>query len=462
MIRGRKEFAWALIFGAATFSLVSGAWAAEDARVLPQGRSRFSVIYGQSAGVDQTFDGQGRRESITQPYNVSLTSEVLKKVKIQTKDGSPAELIEMLNYNKNERFDLSKVNTASHGIVSASESPDAPLVGDALKIGEIHPQAEAERQQYNISYQYGITDHLSAGFLIPYIHQRVRVSPGLSGNNTAEAIYKAKAQQNAGCQSDSACSTARQIENGLNALRSVNEDTLQQVLAAQDYDRFQDLDESGMGDVIFGGRFNYLNTYTRRNGGFISSVQLGATVPTGKLRNERDLASSDFGQGAWDTGVANILNYSPHWRWTFTHSIHYTMPFAATRSLRVRDNPDDIIPNASTEENVQFNLGDKYWTALGARFALSEGWSVDCGYEWYWKRPDRFQGSRGKDYTYLSNLTDKYTETAQLGISYNGIASFLKGDFPAPLEISFNYYWLRAGRNAYVAPYGTAELALYF
>src|SRR3954470_19705924 len=51
---------------------------AEDARVLPAGRGRFSVIYAQSTGISQTFDSSGHAESLTAPYNIDLSAENLK------------------------------------------------------------------------------------------------------------------------------------------------------------------------------------------------------------------------------------------------------------------------------------------------------------------------------------------------------------------------------------------------
>ncbi len=122
-----------------------------------------------------------------------------------------------------------------------------------------------------------------------------------------------------------------------------------------------------------------------------------------------------------------------------------------------------MIPPASNEENIAMQLGDKYWTNLGANAKITKAFSLSAQYEWFWKRPDTYQGGvAGRDYTYLSNDTREYSETVQIGASLSTIPAFLKKEFPLPTDMAVNVYIPRAGMNTVIAPYGTAELALYF
>src|SRR4051812_38093181 len=75
----------------ASFGLCPGAQA-EDARVLPVGHGRFSVVYAQSTGISQTFDSGGHAESLTAPYNIDLSSGNLKSF-----DPRFADLVDGLN-----------------------------------------------------------------------------------------------------------------------------------------------------------------------------------------------------------------------------------------------------------------------------------------------------------------------------------------------------------------------------
>src|SRR5205085_1755886 len=108
-------------------------------------------------------------------------------------------------------------------------------------------------------------------------------------------------------------------------------------------------------------------------------------------------------------------------------------------------------------------LGDKYWATLGAKLNLSRAFTVQTGYEWYWKTREQYEGvNPAKDYAAMADGTNKYLETWQLGASLSSIPSFLDHKFPLPADISFDAFIPLRGRNQIIAPYGVAQLALYF
>lgn len=329
-------------------------------------------------------------------------------------------------------------------------------LGDAFSRGDLGVNAEAHQKQYNLTYQYGVTDRLSVGLMVPYVQTRVRVNYGLYGGN-AEDIFQALGV--AGMNST--------LDQGINLVRSLDIDTLQSELAKRGYDPFENYDGSGLGDVVLGGRYNAVNARTR-SGEWISSVQFGGTVPSGKLKQPRQITAVDRGQGAWDAGAAHILNWTPSLAPALMLSSgqHYTYRFKSSRAMRVRNGPDDFAPDASTEENVDVWLGDKYWGNLGAqyKFTTRTGFEItpSLSYEWYAKKRNRYQGGRDKDYSYMAENTDAYSETLQAGVSFGAIPAYFQKQVPAPFELSLNYFWVTRGRNTLVAPYGTAELALYF
>jgi hypothetical protein len=194
----------------------------------------------------------------------------------------------------------------------------------------------------------------------------------------------------------------------------------------------------------------------------MGSLQLSATAPTGRLSLPSEITRFDIGQGTWEVQAAQVFNYTPWRLLTLTASAHYSYRLPSSRLKRVRDSTEDLIPDASTEELVDMRLGDKLWGVLGARLQLTRALSVDCGYEAYWKGQDIYQGSRDKDYTYLSNDTASYTETLQVGAAFSTIPAFFASSFPIPLDASVNYYWVPRGTNTLQTSFATAELAMYF
>lgn len=426
---------------------------AEDARVLPAGRSRLSFIYAQTGQVSQDFNGLGEKEPILKTYQLDRFD--LDAVNARKLDPRISEYVDAINgLTKNFRYDERKKGARDHGIVAqfdADYDPNLPKLGDALARGSIEIQAKGQLEQYMYAFQHGLTDKISVGFMVPYVKSHVDVRADITGNNSAADLYEALD----GLQ-------IPELVEPANYIRKINETTFQDVLKDKGYERFASSQQAGVGDLVFGLRYNYLNRQNQA-GEFIHSVQAGATAPTGRTHRPSEITMLDLGSGTWDIPLAHIMNYSPHWRVMFSNGFHYTWRAKSYRAYRIKSNPDDLMPDAASEENVAQYLGDKIWTNLGARIYISRGIYLESSYEWYVKRQDKFYGSRSdRDYSYLADKTDLYSETANIGLSLSSVPAFLNKSFIIPGDIALNYFWPTRGRNAIIAPYGTLELALYF
>ena len=422
-----------------TFSWVRFAYS-ETAQVLPEGRSRFSFIYAQTDGINAQFDEGGNRESLTQPYNMNLDSQTIQNVSSDIKS-----LVHELN-STGLHYNAAKQNDAYHGI---SKDPDGPLIGDALSRGFLNVNAQAYRQQYVMSYQYGLTDKLSIGFAVPIIKMQVSGDATITGTNTADylAQYYQSSQQ------------FGQLVPALKTIAAVNRSTLQTLLTSHDYSDATSWNRNGLGDVVLGGRYNYLDSSRHL---WVSSFQGGASAPTGSLKDPGEPLSVDFGQGAWDLEVANIINFNPTNWLTFSNSLHYGHHLKSDRELRVDAYPGEFLPTAADQEDVSMQLGDKYEINMGMDLNLTKGIKFTTSYDWFWKGKDVYSGSRNIDYSYLSDETGEYETTVQAGVSLSSIPAYMKSEFPAPMDVAFNIYIPTGGRNIPITPYGTAELALYF
>lgn len=424
---------------------------AEDARSLPAGRSRVSFLYAKTNGISQKFNDQGIEESITKPYNMNLDAAAIGAF---ANSVSPqfGNLIGLLN-DTGLRYDAAASGTPSGGVTATD--PSKPLLGEALTKGFLGIDVEATQTQSVFQYMHGVTDRLSVGFVIPIVTNRVRASASINQVNNTVADYT-RAFQGMG-------SGFTDIVNGLQFLDTANIESLQTLaLENNGYKRFGSSEQSGVGDVNFGGRFNYLKT-PKEN--WINSFQLSFSAPTGKTHAPSAIAELDHGTGVWDIAAAHITNFTPGGSrspWMFSNGIHYTHRLPGKKIMRVRNDPSDFLPNASTEEEIQLRYASKVWTTLAARYTLNSVMSFESSYELYWKGRDTFQGSREKDYTYLSAETETYLETLNLNWSISMIEAYSAKQFPLPMDFSLNYYRPVSGRNFAVAPYITAEAALYF
>lgn len=424
---------------------------AEDARTLPKGRSRFSFTYARSNGITQQYNDAGVAEDITKPYNMNLDSATIGgfAASISPEFGN---LIALLN-DTGLRYDASKSGTPDGPITSTN--PNAPLLGDALTKGFLGVDVEATQTQSVFQYMTGVTDRLSVGFMIPIVTTTVRASAQLSKiNNTVADYQRAFAAMGAGFEP---------IANGLQELDSYNIETLQHLaLENNGYKRFGSSEQTGLGDVNFGARYNYLKSPRET---WINSGQLSISAPTGKTHPANSFTEVDNGAGTWTTTAAHVINFSPggnRSKWMFSHGAHYTYQFGGKKIMRVRESPSDVLPNAASEEEISTSYGQKFWTNVGAKYAINAMFSIESNYEWYWKGRDDYSGSRNKDYGYLGDATTKYLETWNVGASMSLLDSYTNHSFPIPMDFSLNYYQPFKGRNAPVASYFAAEIAMYF
>jgi hypothetical protein len=420
-------------------------WAA-DARVLPKGRNRFGVTFAQSAGITDKFIDDGSRASVVAPYNLELNQETVSRLYPQF-----SNLVNMLNAS-GLRYDSSASSNPDHGIVPAGSS-ELPLLGDALALGFLGVQGEGRRNQYNFTYFHGVSEKLSLGLSVPLIKMRVDIDYSLSGARTASDIMMGYASQNPGSLTQDLFGLLQQLQAPTDMVISE--------LGKRGYD-LSSFNESGIGDIVLGARYNYFNETTQA-GEFINSFQGGVTLPTGKVFSPGIATAVDFGQGVWDANLTHILNFNPDPKWSFSHLIAYTHRFPGYTPKRVRKNPSDVLPDAASEEMALTYLGDKFWTGLTAGYNLSRVVSLETGYEWYWKGKNRFEGGfTDRDYGYLSDNTNLYTETLSIGASISTIPLFLEYKFPLPTTASLTFNIPIAGRNAVIAPYGALECSLFF
>ena len=419
------------------------ALATESAMVLPQGRSRLSLIYAESADISQQYDNNGNTQSVVAPYNLELSAQTLSKA-----NSDLASIVNILNSDLgNYHYDPATGKVALGG--ATAQNGGVPL-GNALDKGFLNLDAIGQREQYNVAYAYGITDRLTVGFMMPFIRTQVNVADSITGSDSTQSIAS---------QIAALPNVAGTIQNTLNQIAGANDGTLRGMLTSLGYDANQSYNGSGIGDIVFGGRYNYFNKKTKA-GEFLSTFQLGASAPTGYVHTASQLIAPSYGSGCWELSAANIFNYNPFSWLTLGNGLHYTWQLPDTRDMRV--DPNAFIPGPNSDQMVNEKQGDKYSATLGATFHLTKAIDFDSGYEWDLKNTDQYSGSQPIDYSYLSYGTYTYLEQLSFGISISTIPAFLKYDFPLPAQFAVNVYIPTAGKNLIIAPYGTAELDIIF
>ncbi|MBU6375315.1 MAG: hypothetical protein KGQ59_04925 [Bdellovibrionales bacterium] len=437
-----------LVLGTLSEGLSSRALAAE-ARVLPQGRSRLALIQGRTATITDTTTSDGERVSIMSPFQLELSGQNFRRA-----DPRVSDLVQWLNNQNNYRYNV--LDTTAYGVVLSNDS-NLPRLGDALSRGSLGLDAEVNRSQYVVAYQYGFTPRLSAGFAVPIIKQSVRFRHSINGRNTARDIYEGFARGAA------SMGATAQLVSGLQLLSQIDTETFQTVLASRGYKRFEDFEASGLGDGILGSRYLYLEQ-NNRLGLFMNAFQTQVTVPIGRLASPDNLTELDFGTGAWTGQLIHTSTYTFKGRYSLSHQLGYTAKLPFSRLRRVPSQPGDFLPGPANEESVRIKLGDQWMTSAGMKAQLNPTVSLDSQIFWEWKGRDTISGSKqaASVYDYMSEGTESMNCYAQFSVVASSISAFLRNRFLIPGDLTLTWSQPISGRNQIVTPYGIAELALYF
>ena len=362
----------------------------------------------------------------------------------------------------NYHFNPSQTGNGYYGVTT---NPNDESLGDALTRGFLNVSGQATMYQTILAYQYGLTDHLSVGIMLPYVRYDVTINAGISGPNTMQDIYDAfssSAPPGSTGLSPGQQTVLDQLRSYLSQLSGITTGTLQSFLQSRGYQTVStDSIQSGFGDMVLGGRYLYFDR-DAASGHWLSSVQAGVTVPTGSMGDPSVIGSQNLGQGAWQLGVADIINYSPNHTFMFSGGLHLNQPFVSSRTMRVEADPTDIIPDSADTQDVTVHLGASAQLTLGARAAITDYLSLDSGYSWWWKGIDTYEGSRNIDYTYLSNDTFEYEQMLNLGVNLSSVERFLQHKALLPGDLGVSVFVPTRGLNVPVAPYGMAQIAMYF
>ena len=440
-------------------------------QVLPQGRYKLGVIFARTGEIRDTYDDDGNPVSLVAPYQLELSSRNFRRAEPRV-----SELVNFLN-NLPYQYDAGNRGT-DNGIRSTTPGSGLPSLGDALSRGSLGVDAYGQREQWVFQFRRGITERFSLGIFVQVIQQSLTLKTQIGGINTANDIY----QYFSGI---GGTGQLGQFADGLGLLAQINTGTFQSVLESKGYDRFSDRLETGLGDLIIGGRYQW-NNRRLAPGHFMAAFEGRLMLPTGKLARPSQLTGLDFGSGAVSVMAGHNVSLRLDGRWQdhatswlplvgksahnilerieVYHNISITQNFPYERIRRIRANEGDFLPDASTEEAVTVALGNSWSNTVGASYQINPTLSFTAQLDWMFRNKDQIL-TAGPDTSraeYLAQGTDGDLKTLQLQIAASSIGSFMRGGWPIPGELSFTWSQPLAGRNQILAPYGLAELALYF
>ena len=406
-----------LFLVAALITGMAGTAYADNADVLPKGRSRANVSTAYYFPIDTRFDENGNDEDIAAYYNTTLNNYI---------------------------FPI---------LAGFEESQGGPFPDGTANVGDTIVTFEITGTELSADYQYGLTDKLTVGFSIPYSWYKREVTSEVSTTN-------ANVGKNPGYDPDNADPsdpydprwypvvpfgvplTENDVIDLLSGGLDVNGDGRPDI-EGYGYERFGSWSENGIGDIILGGRYQYF-----KNDQWRLAFTGGVSMPTGDADNPNDLMDMPFGADTWGLIFQLQNDYIATKDLILNFSLKYHLYLPDTVTLRVPNAVD--IPITTNQEEVDRDVGDQFKFNTSATYQFNAGLSGSIEYQ-YWKRlKDEIDGKLGFAYESLEDLTDKTAHMYLIGISYSTIPLFLEKKFSVPLNVSLTYENVFAGSNNFL------------
>ncbi len=288
--------------------------------------------------------------------------------------------------------------------LNAAVFPALALFGPGATLGRTDFSARMRGQQTRLTMGYGFSEDVTAGFQVGYgeavNHVNVTVLPG----NVPPGLV-----------SPGATSPTEAVQNlltGLYGYRPVQSSTWHSAL-----------------DPLIGLRWRFDKGENHATV-FAPSLRFGVA----KQPDPNDLMQTVLGDGTNDIllGVLHTRKFAG--RWDMLLSAQYTVQLADHISARARSANELLVP-ANRMENLRRDRTDPI--ELTAETGYTHGpWRFSGRLEYARGGRDDYTSPSGQDVSGLEANTDFHFLLGYVGVSWNGIPGYLRGEGKAPVLVS--------------------------
>lgn len=303
--------------------------------------------------------------------------------------------------------------------------------------------------------QYGITDRLSAGIMIPYWDMHNDVQARL---NTSRATVGKNAALNNLVPlfvPGTVRLTKNDVQNLIGKGLDINGDGKIDVKGFG-FKPVESLHDSGLSDIEAGLRYQYLKTDDWRlafTGGFRAS--------TGAEDDPDSLVDRPFGTGAWAllfrlnndyVGIRNLL---------LNLTLKYDLYLPDEPTLRIPAAVNE--PITANKATVDRTYGDVLGLEASGTYQFYEGWSLTLLYKCGFSFSDEVTDKNDFHIQSLEDETSASEHVGTVALSYSTLPLYLAKKFPVPLTATLSYRNRFAGSdNVLKSEYIGFALSFYF
>ncbi len=384
----------------ASFLMSAQAFALDSSDVLPSHINSPSVRIGYISGIGQKYTNNGSLMSLTDVNSITFDSKKLVSIEPRVQ-----QLISVLNQFGQQQM------------------------GNALTLGTLHINIDPSVNYYAPINAYGITDKWTIAVGVPIVHYKNKIGLTQSGSNL-DAIQK------------QAGGISPELDSAFDELHAGLIQSAQKELSGKGYKPLQNVDTTFVADTQLVSLYQIFN-----NKRLALLTKTTFNLPTGPKDDPDDLTDlSDFGQTTVSEGAVLTYMLLPKLRVSGLLTGTYGVPDRIDK--RVPTSPDDSLPDISTKQNVNRQVGSSLSLGVSTMYWFTQKWSAGAGYDIITKAADRYWGERsGSRYDLLETDTSQIAHKVRFGVSFDTISAYLAKQAFMPAMITYTYSDTIAGVN---------------
>ena len=376
---------------------------ADDARVLPQGRSQVYWDYYRYHDTTKRYNADGKREDLAYPFtNAALDSSVL-----------------------------------------TSLAPLDPLVAGKATLGDVSVVYQYDIDVLDLGYSYGVSDQLSVGLHIPYYWIT---------NNVSTALDTSSANVGVNPLTGECC-----IPIALGGQAMTIDEVQNLVTSEYGFSEIDDWSRDGIGDIELGAKYRF---YLKAQSALAMSG--GLRIPTGYEDDADKLNDVAWSYGnyallarlhydyllsdLWSPGTSQLHRLVPMpGDLVLNLTLRYDYMLPDEKTMRIGDTPDQVLTN--NREHVDRELGDLYNLEVSASYHATTALAFTLTYTYGGKFKDDIDGDKGYNYSSLEADTDSSQQVVIVAASYSTLAAYQQRQSGLPMEFSLAYRERFAGEG---------------
>lgn len=226
-------------------------------------------------------------------------------------------------------------------------------------------------------------------------------------------------------------------------------------------DPLQTVERTGIGDIEFGAKFRFLDTFEKRGAnrltpsGINYRASVGANVrfPTGEEGLARNFVDVGTGNGQTDIEGRAFFDVLLGRRFWTSFVGRYGVQLEDRQNMRITEAPERALAAEYRQRLVDRNLGDYFEVEVVPRLGINKYFGIAGSYYYRHKYHDKYEGTYTIppevhgidaedliiDASSLNQQTEMIEHRLGWGFTFSTVAAFAEGKAPLPAELIFHH-----------------------